>query len=570
MFHNHAELQSARALVIESQPQARAILANQLRDFGIGTVLQCGRLSDARLKLETGTYDFILCEQHFDGENQTGQEFLDELRRDQLLPFLTVFVMVTSDASYAMVAEAAESAVDAFLVKPHTAAGLAERINQARNRKMALKAVFTALDAGRVDEACQLCEAHFAARKPHGLYAARLGAELMLKQGRLADAQALFASVASAEAAPWAHLGIARAQLEARQPQHATTTLSALIQRDPGYTDAHDIMGRAQFELGQFQNALNSFRTATRHTPSSISRLLRHGMMAYHAGERPEGLEQLDRASRIGLHSKLFDAGALVLLAFARQDDNDGRGLARCAEQLAQLQLRHPESERLQRLSDVMTALTALQNQETPRALEEVRHMAQMARNPAFDFESAGYLLALMTRLALRSIQLYEIDAAVDTLGLRFGTSHALTEWLACFTEGRSDFGKRIRTAHETVATTNAEAVAQCLNGDAEAGVRALVAFAEETLNARTIETAHELLERYGEAIASAEALRRTVQTMRTRYRTSQPPPALGEQAHTGRAAGGLSLPTGYRPRRANGPLMSTSMVAPNTAPASA
>ena len=160
--------------------------------------------------------------------------------------------------------------------------------------------------------------------------------------------------------------------------------------------------------------------------------------------------------------------------------------------------------------------------------------------------------------------------AAVDTLGLRFGTSHALTEWLACFTEGRSDFGKRIRTAHETVATANAEAVAQCLNGDAEAGVRALVAFAEETLNARTIETAHELLERHGEAIASAEALRRTVQTMRTRYRTSQPPPALGEQAHTGRAAGGLSLPTGYRPRRANGPRMSTSMVAPNTAPASA
>ena len=131
MYFNHNELLNARALVIESQPQSRAILAGQLREFGFGTVLQCGRLSDARLKLEVGTFDVILCEQYFDGEEQTGQAFLDELRRDQLLPFLTVFVMVTSDASYGMVAEAAESAIDAFLVKPHTAAGLAERIKHA-------------------------------------------------------------------------------------------------------------------------------------------------------------------------------------------------------------------------------------------------------------------------------------------------------------------------------------------------------------------------------------------------------------------------------------------------------
>ncbi|QCB48488.1 response regulator [Hydrogenophaga sp. PAMC20947] len=553
MFASHNELQDARALVIESQPQSRAILAGQLREFGIGTVIQCGRLSDARLKLEMGTYDIVLCEQYFDGEPQTGQEFLDDLRRDQLLPFLTVFVMVTSDASYSMVVEAAESALDAFLVKPHTAAGLAERISYARNRKLALKDIFAALDAERLDEAYQLCQAHFTSRKPHGLYAARLGAELMLKKGRLAEAQALYESVMAAEPMPWAKLGVARAQLDAGQPQYAANTLASLLQSDPAYVDAHDIMGRAQFEQAQFQNALNSFRTATRLTPSSVSRLLRHGMMAYHAGEREEGVEQLDRASRIGLDSKLFDAQALVLLGFARQDNNDARGLSRCAEQLGHLQTRHPESERLQRLTDVMTALTALQTAETARALEEVRRMAKMALEPDFDFESAGHLLALMTRLAQRSIQLYEMDAAIDTLGLRFCTSRALSELLACFTEGRADFAKRIRAAHEEVLKTTGEAVSKSLNGDAGAAVRQLLEAGERTCNAKIIETAHQILDRHADAIELAPTLRRTVQTLRDRYRTTQLHPGLGEQAHTGRAAGGMSLPTGYRPRRLNG-----------------
>ncbi len=559
MFASHNELQNARALVIESQPQSRSILATQLREFGIGTVLQCGRLSDARLKLEMGTYDVILCEQYFDGEEQTGQEFLDDLRRDQMLPFLTVFVMVTSDATYSMVAEAAESAIDAFLVKPHTAAGLAERITQARNRKLALKDIFTALDADRVDEAYQLCNAHFKARKPHGLYAARLGAELMLKKGRLTEAQALYEAVVATDSKPWARLGVARAQLDAGQPQHAATTLTSLIQGSPGYIDAHDIMGRTQFELGQFQNALNSFRTATRLTPSSVSRLLRHGMMAYHAGEREEGVEQLDRACRIGLDSKLFDAQALILLGFARQDNNDGRGLSRCAEQLTRLQTRHPENERIQRLTDVMTTLAALQSGETARALEEVRRMAKLSQEPAFDFESASHLLALMTRLALRSIQLYEVDAAVDTLGLRFCTSRALCELLVCATDGRADFAKRIRTAHEEVLGITGKAVAQSLNGDAEGAVRQLLEAAERTHNAKIIETAHQILERHKDAVEQAPALQRTVQTLRTRYRTNQRHPGLGEQSHTGRAAGGMSLPTGYRPRRTTGLLATTS-----------
>ena len=73
-------------------------------------VRQASRVSDARVILEHKSYDIVLCDYHFDGSEMSGQDLLDELRREQLLPYSTVFVMVTGEASYAKVAEAAEAA----------------------------------------------------------------------------------------------------------------------------------------------------------------------------------------------------------------------------------------------------------------------------------------------------------------------------------------------------------------------------------------------------------------------------------------------------------------------------
>ena len=163
------DLQDAKALVIDGNPQSRSIIVGQLREAGVGTIVQCSRLVDARMKLEMGTYDVVLCEQYFEREDTTGQDLLDDLRRNQLLPFYTVFVMVTSEASYSKVAEAAESALDAYLLKPHTAAGLVERIRQARDRKAALKPIFSAIDNEQFEEAANLCKQHFELRKEYWL-----------------------------------------------------------------------------------------------------------------------------------------------------------------------------------------------------------------------------------------------------------------------------------------------------------------------------------------------------------------------------------------------------------------
>jgi CheY-like chemotaxis protein/Flp pilus assembly protein TadD len=524
------QFNDATALVIDGNTKSRSILASQLRDLGVGSIAQCNKLADARVKLEAGNFDIVLCEQYFEHEETTGQDLLDELRRNQLLPFYTVFVIITAEATYTNVAEAAESALDAYLLKPHTANNLSKRLSQARERKLSLKTIFAAIDQQRFKEAGALCAKRFSERGPYWLYAARIGAELMLRTGQISEAQRLYEAVVAANTLPWAKLGVACAQLESGEAATAATTLEGLIESDPSYTDAYDMMSRAQFELGNFQNALNTFRRASKVSPGSVTRLLKHGMLAYYAGDREQGVGLLDRATRIGLESKLYDPQALVLLAFAKLDSNDQRGLQRCVDQMQQLCARQPSSQRMQRLLGMVQCLLALQDQQTALALDEARSQAKLVHEPSFDCESAGNLLALMTRLTLRSVQLYELDAVVDTIGLRYCTSRSPTELLACMTAERIDFTKRIRAAHTDIVKLSEHGMALSLSGEPKCAVEYLLEHGERTLNAKLIESAFVLLDRHMGSIPDEAALTTRAQHLREGYQATEIQAGLDDQ----------------------------------------
>jgi CheY-like chemotaxis protein len=188
----YPDIGDCQALVIDGNPTARSILVAMLRDMGVGQVAQASRAVDARRTLEHRSFDLVLCDYHFDHSTMSGQDLLDELRRAQLLPYSTVFVMVTGEASYAQVAEAAESALDSYLLKPHTAAALEQRVLQARHRKKVLGPIFGAIAEGNFQQAADLCQARFENRGEYWLYAARIGAELRLRLGQHSEARVLY------------------------------------------------------------------------------------------------------------------------------------------------------------------------------------------------------------------------------------------------------------------------------------------------------------------------------------------------------------------------------------------
>jgi CheY-like chemotaxis protein len=544
------DISSSRALVVEGNPSMRALLVSQLRDLGVKNVMQCGRIIDARRHLEHLTFDFVLCELHFADENASGQDLLNDLRRNQLLPFSTVFVMVTGEATYSKVAEAAESALDGYLLKPHKPSQLGERLQAARVRKLSLQEIFTAIEAGEFEGAASLCTERFKSKGPFWLYAARIGAELLLRIDQPAEAKRLYEAVIKAKTLPWAKLGVARSMLDGGQAQAAVSTLENLIAEDPTYTDAYDVMGRAQFELGKFEEALATYQMASKLTPASISRLQSMGMMSFYAG-RPDVAETvLRRTCLLGLESKLFDCQALVLMAFVQFDRSDHKALQRTINDFDRLIEKNPGVERIQRLAKVVATLALLQHHKIAQALVDVREMITEVGSPGFDFESASNLLALLAQLAKRAIQLEEVYSVVDQLGLRFCSSRAMSELLCVASHAYPAYAEHVRASSAKVLKYAEYAMSLSLRGNPAGAVEELIARGQETLNSKLVESAFSVIERYRAKISNPDGLYARVEELRGKCSVKKPPTGHDDGP---RKAGALSLRVGVAPQKIKG-----------------
>jgi CheY-like chemotaxis protein len=540
------DLSDLLALVIDSNPGSRSILVNQLRDFGIGTVEQTTRTSEARRMLETRKFDIVLCEQHFQPGTPTGQDFLDELRRNQILPYSTIFIMVTSESSYAKVAEAAESALDGYLIKPHTAARLAERLHQARQRKLALNDIFSAISTENYEEAARLCLARFEAKDSYWLYAARIGAELLIRLQKYDEAQRMFEAIVEAKTVPWAKLGIARAQMGMNETQRAVGTLETLISEEPHYADAYDVLGRAQFELGNHDQALAAYKLACSVTPYSITRLQSLGHLYYYKGEYEEAQKILSQSARQGLGSKMFDPQTLMLLAFIAMQSDDRRALQRCREDLAKLTLREDEyGARIRSMESILAALRDILDKEYGRAANCARDLAKRVREPDFDIELATDLIVLMSYLASRTLSLgLELDdflPVLDTLAERFVSGRSMNELLAGAARPHALYAERLKNAGERPIRLMESAVKLGMNGDPNGAIRQLMESGRATLNARLVSTALLVLHKYDQQIPDATAQLAAIQEWRALYGGPGQRPALGA-AENARPPGGITI----------------------------
>ncbi|WP_428002375.1 response regulator [Acidovorax sp.] len=531
-----------QALIIDSNATSRSILVGQLREYGVTKIVQCSRVRDARARLEHTVFDYVLCDQFFSESGDSGQTLLDDLRRAQLLPFSTVFFMVTAEASYAAVAEAAESALDGYLLKPFTPSALFERLSLARLRKIHLKPIFDAIEQEDFELASSLCVERFEARKPYWLYAARIGTELLLRLGRHDESRTLFEAVIAARALPWAKLGVARAQIESGQATRAITTLQGLIGEDASFADAYDVLGRAQVELGNFTEAIETYRTASALTPDSVVRLQKLGMMSYYMGDRKTAASVLSRAAILGIDSKLFDFQALVLLAFSYFSDKDRKGIERCVADFGRILERHQDSPRIQRFASIAQTLLLIQQRQFSAAVAAVRDMAREIDEASFDFEAACNLASLLAVLAATSIDLSDGEKWVRSLGMRYANTRGLTELMANACNVYPAYSDMVRECLPQINQSAEKAMAQSLAGDAEGAVRKLLQLAESSLNSKLADMAQQVLLRHRERIADAQALQDSVQAVRARCGNAPTRAVLGQDGE--RRPGGVVIRT--------------------------
>lgn len=509
-----ADIGSASALVVDGNAGSRSVLVNMLYEAGVMRVGQERRAMDARRTLEAQRFDIVICEYRFDGEAMNGQDLMDDLRAAHLLPLSTVVVMISAEAAYTRVAEAAEAALDAYLIKPHTEQALRERLRLAREQKRLLKGIFDMVERGEALGAAEACQSHFETHGKGWLAAARVGAELWLQLGKPHAAQMMFDAILQRGAMPWARLGIARAQYDAGAVLQARRTLESLLNEQPAYADAYDVMGRVLVDQGLPAQALDAMRQATSLTPGSIARQVKHGLLAFYYGGADEALEALAKAARLGLNSRVYDLQGLVLLAALQFDRGDRRGLGASHSSIVAARTQHPKSDRLRRFETVIAAMKGLQERRTGDAVSLMHQCVQEIRAPSFEFEAACNLLTLIARMETFELRLERLEHHVDMLARRFAISHATCEFLSRAILALPPFDAIIRTAYGDICAQSEQAVSHAVSGNPGEAVRLLLGHVETSLNAKQLDLAMGIIERHRDHIEDVDALASRAQAL--------------------------------------------------------
>lgn len=504
------------ALIYSPQQGGRSLLGHQLRAIGGEPITQVSRLADAKRSLEFHKFDVVVLDDDDNDSAAAGRTMVEDLRRCGHLDIKTIVILTSSLATYSRVSDAAESGVDSFLLRPFSQNAMQERIETALTRRHALGAIYQCLGVGDWQSALAHCQSRIQKKQSFWLYAARIAGEILLSQGQLEAAHAMYQVVLQANALPWAKLGVGRVLFAQRKHHEAATYLSNLAQSHPEQTDTYDLMAEAHLELGQITEALNIYQVAAKATPGSVSRLQRLGFAAHFCGDSKLAIETLERSIRIGARSKSFDSQSLVFLGHLyteSQRNSDLKDLIKRAHQM----LEHAaEPQRLQDHIRVLDAYLCASSGQLQQARSLISPLFDQVNAPATCIDQAFNTSSVLALLAQMG-HTHPGDAGlIEYLSLRFSHTKLSALWLARSAKPHAPYADQMNRAYEQSFQMAQTALKPHLTGNTSAAVAELVQLAADTLNIRIIDMASKLVQRHANDLVDACHLQLRIEGIKT------------------------------------------------------
>lgn len=112
-------------LVVDDFSTMRRIVRNLLKELGYSNVDEAEDGVVAMQKLTAGGFDFVVTDWNM--PNMTGIELLRAIRANAQIAHLPV-LMITAEAKKENIIEAAQAGASGYIVKPFTAATMAEKM----------------------------------------------------------------------------------------------------------------------------------------------------------------------------------------------------------------------------------------------------------------------------------------------------------------------------------------------------------------------------------------------------------------------------------------------------------
>lgn len=307
-------LRSKSVLIIDDFAQMRAMLSSMMKNYEPKSVMQAANGKEAIELMHKHKFDLILCDYNL-GDGQDGQQILEEAKYQALLPYYSLFIMVTAENTNAMVMGAAEYTPDAYLSKPINKTVLISRLQKLFAKKELLYPLSEALDAGNLNKIIECCDVLLGKKLKFKFEILKVKCETLLELERYDEAQAICDDVMKERDVPWAMMIIGKIHFYKKNYFDAETKFREIIDFDKHFMPAYDWLAKTLDLSAASFDAQEVLMDAIKISPKSI---LRQRSLAEIA-EKNSDAEQVEKARKkvieIGRTSCLKESSDYTKLA---------------------------------------------------------------------------------------------------------------------------------------------------------------------------------------------------------------------------------------------------------------
>ncbi|MBI3775881.1 MAG: response regulator [Gammaproteobacteria bacterium] len=264
-------LKDITILVVDDFPEMRSMMRSMLLPFGANKLTEVRSGDEAVEAMTKQTMQIVLCDYSL-GDGKDGQQVLEEAKERNLLPYSSIFILVTAENTSNMVMGAFEYQPDDYLIKPFTKTVLQARLAKLQERKQGLHEIARALDEKRFHAAIELCNAQIAAGSKNTLELTKLKGELLQRIGDFDGAKRLYEKTLEIRDFSWARFGLGQTYFHLKLYAQARTTFEDLININNKYVLAYDWLAKVHKALGDNKSTQEALADAIKISPKAILR----------------------------------------------------------------------------------------------------------------------------------------------------------------------------------------------------------------------------------------------------------------------------------------------------------
>jgi len=265
------DLSKIRFLIIDDFANYRSMLRSILVNCGAQQIEGAKDAEAALKKITANQFDVILCDYNL-GEGQNGQQLLEEIMHRHLIPYGTIYIMITAENTQSMVMAAVEYRPDGYLNKPFPKDLLLKRLEMLVEKKSIMKDIYKAYNNKEYSRALSIADKKMALHNKQALDIGKLKGEIALAGNELDIALQVYDKALSIRDFQWAKVGKAKVLIKRKDYEQAQTLLEDVIAENKNYIEAYDLLAQILEQQGKTQEVQKILSNATKISPNSIAR----------------------------------------------------------------------------------------------------------------------------------------------------------------------------------------------------------------------------------------------------------------------------------------------------------